>query len=184
MPCMKASAIILLIAVFGLSCRNESGYGLPVTIGMSGEQVSKILGEPTERYAVPDKEQQVIRWYYSSGIVGIFNRDHLSRITLNTYSDYQGFLAYSGDVVNHITLNDSKQIILQKLGIPAKIEADELESGTDPNVPVVRPKEARYYWHFNDYLIEATFLLQAQNVSEKQHLTFARDALTDIQITK
>jgi len=174
----------LLIALFGLSCHSDSGYGLPVAIGMTGDQVSKIIGEPTEHYAVPDKDQQVIRWYYSSGIVGIFDRDRLSRITLNVYSDYQGFLVYSGSVVNHVTLRDSKQIILQKLGHPTKVETDDLESGTNLDVPVVWPKEARYYWRSKDYLIEATFLLQAQAVSEKQHLTFAKDALTDIQITK
>jgi hypothetical protein len=132
----------------------------------------------------PGKDDKLLEWYYSSGIVGVFDRDRLTRITLNTYTDYQGFLVYTGMVVNGVTLTDSKQTILQKLGRPSKIENDELESGTDADVPVVWPKESRYYWRFKDYLVQASFLNQAQTVSEKEHVTFPKDKLTQITVTK
>jgi hypothetical protein len=43
----------------------------------------------------PGKDDKLLEWYYSSGIVGVFDRDRLTRITLNTYTDYQGFLVYT-----------------------------------------------------------------------------------------
>jgi hypothetical protein len=181
---VTARLIVSLIALSSFSCHRDSGYGLPITIGMNPDQVSSVLGEPTEHYAVHDKEGQIVRWYYSSGIVGTFDRDHLSRITLNTYTDYHGFLPYSGKVINQVVLTDSKQAIIAKLGNPAKVESDRPDDGTNPDVPVVFPREAVYYWRLKGYLVSATFLNQAQNVSEKQHLVFPKDTLTGIEITK
>jgi hypothetical protein len=85
-------------------------------------------------------------------------------------------------LVNDVRITDSKQTVLRKLGKPTKIESGEVEG--DPDVPVVWPKESRYYRRFKEYLIEATFLNQAQDVSEKEHLTFPRDTLTDIFVSK
>lgn len=186
---------LLIIAV---SCRRATvaGYGLPITLGSTSDEVRKILGGPTERYRPPNandtvetirnpsNDEKVVEWYYSSGIVGAFDRNRLTAITLHTYTDYQGFLVYSGTVVNGIKLTDSKQTILSKLGKPTKIESDEFESRTDPDVPVVWPNESRYYWRFRDYAVEATFLNQAQSVSEKEKLTFPKDKLISIVLTK
>jgi len=165
-------------------------------LGSTSDEVRKVLGGPNERYKVPDfrrdtdvdrnpdKNDKLIESYYSSGVFGVFDRDRLTTITLNTYTDYQGFLVYAGTVVNGVRVTDSKATILNKLGKPTKIESDELENGTDPDVPVVWPKESRYYWRFKDYLVQATFLNQAQNVSEKDRLTFPKDKLILVSLTK
>jgi hypothetical protein len=123
-------------------------------------------------------------WYYSSGIVGSFDHGRLFGIGLPTFCDYQGFLIYSGQVVDGVKLTDSKETILKRLGKPAKVESDPLEKGTDPNVPVAWPKEGRYYWRFKDYTLEATFLEQAQSVSVRGDLTWPKDRLTAIYIKK
>jgi hypothetical protein len=190
--------VVVGLLLSALSCDKSAvpQYGLPITLGSTSDEVRKTLGGPTERYRPPvasdtaetirnpGKDGKVIEWYYSSGIVGVFDRDRLTAITLHTYTDYQGFLVYSSAVVNDVRLTDSKQTIVSKLGKPTKIESDGLESGTDPDVPVVWPKESRYYWRFKDYLVEAAFLNQAQNVSEKEKLTFPKDKLISIMLTK
>jgi hypothetical protein len=51
-------------------------------------------------------------------------------------------------------------------------------------MPVVWPEESRYYWRFKNYTLEATFLNQAQSVSEKEKLTFPKDKLIAITLTK
>ncbi len=95
--------------------------GLPITLGSTSDEVRKALGGPTERYRPPNsddtvetirnpgKDEKVIEWYYSSGIVGIFDRDRLTGITLHTYTDYQGFLPYSGDVIDNGKLTDARR---------------------------------------------------------------------------
>jgi hypothetical protein len=195
---LTAHLILVGVLLSVLSCDRAAApkYGLPITLGSTSDEVRKVLGGPNDRYRVPvesdtpdtirnpDKNAKLFEWYYSSGIVGTFDRDRLTAITLHTYTDYQGFLVYTGTVVNGVTLADSKQTILRKLGQPTKIESDALESGTNPDVPVVWPKESRYYWRFKEYLIEATFLNQAQSVSETEHLTFPKDKLTVIFLTK
>lgn len=125
-----------------------------------------------------------MEWYYSSGIVASFDHDKLFGIELPTFCDYQGFLVYSGTVVDGIKLTDSKQTILKTLGEPTKIENDPLPDGTDPNVPVVWPKESRYYWRFNGYTMQFTFLEQAQSISVGNNLTWPKDGLTSIFIKK
>ena len=186
----------LLLCTFG--CNGAApNYGLPIALGSTSDDVRKLLGAPTARYRpattgdtvetiqnVGKNAEIVIEWYYSSGIVGSFNRDRLSTITLFTYSDYRGFLVYSGTVVNGVRLADSKQSILDKLGKPTKVESEPLDAGTNPDVPELWPKESRYYWHFKNYTLEATFLNQAQNVSEKEKLTFPKDKLIAITLTK
>ena len=190
--------VVMSLLLSALSCEKIAvrQYGLPITLGSTSYEVRKALGGPTERYRSPvagdtaetirnpGKDEKVIEWYYPFGIVAVFDRDRLTVITLHTYSDYQGFLVYSRAIVNDVRLTDSKQTIVSKLGKPTKIESDGLESGTDPNVPVVWPKESRYYWRFKDYLVEATFLNQAQSVNEKEKLTFPKDKLISITLTK
>jgi hypothetical protein len=109
-------------------------------------------------------------------------RDRLTAITLHTYTGYKGFVPYAGNVVNGVKLADSEQTILKKLGTPTKVENDELASGADRDAPVVWPAESRYYWRFKDYGIQATFLNQAQSVSEEEHLTFPKDKLVSIVV--
>jgi hypothetical protein len=125
-----------------------------------------------------------VEWYYSSGIVGRFDHGKLFGVALPTFCDYEGFLVYSGQIVEGVKLTDNKESILKRLGKPAKIESDPLEKGTEPNVPVVWPKESRYYWRFKDYTLEATFLEQAQSVSAVRHLTWPKDGLTSIYVKK
>ena len=190
-------ACLILVLWFTLNCGRAVApkYGLPITLGSTSDEVRKIIGGPTERYKVPnngetevvtnpDKKDNLLEWYYSSGIIAAFDRDRLTTITLPTYTDYRGFLAYAGTVVKGVRLTDSRQDILSKLGNPTKIESDELESGTDPNVPVVWPKKSRYYWHLDDFLVQADFLNQAQQASEKAKLIFPKDSLLLISITK
>ena len=193
----------IVLPVFGLllfACGCNVGgsrYGLPVSLGSSSDDVRNVLGAPTERFrpgtaddtvggiSHPGKdEEKVIEWYYSVGIVAMFARDRLAAITLPTYTDYHGFLPFTGTVVSGVKITDTKQVILAKLGTPTKVESDELEAGTDPNVPVVWPKESTYYWRLKEYAVQATFLNQAQDVSEKEHLTFPKDKLLSITIKK
>jgi hypothetical protein len=188
------NALPLVILVVSLGCESGSNrYGLPISLGSTSDEVRRVLGGPNERMKVverddtkvvtnPDKYDKLVEWYYSSGIVGKFDRDRLTEIILHPVTDYQGFVPYTGTVINGVKVTDSKQNILSKLGKPAKIEADELEAGTDPNVPVVWPKSNRYYWRMKGYLVEAEFLSQAQQYSGP--VTLPKDSLTVIVITK
>jgi hypothetical protein len=47
-------------------------------------------------------------------IVGNFDRDKLFEIDLYPFADYQGFLVYSGAIVNAIELTHSEAMILKK----------------------------------------------------------------------
>jgi hypothetical protein len=97
---------------------------------------------------------------------------------------YPGFLAYSNEIIRGLRLTDTKQKILHALGKPTKIETDELSAGTDPSVPVVWPKESRYYWRLADYTLEVDLLNQAQSVSDEKGLTLPMDSVARILITK
>jgi hypothetical protein len=166
-------------------------YGLPIALGSKSDDVRRILGKPTQRYGTPEigdngnvtlsqTGDKITEWYYPAGIVAFFDHDRLVAVTLPTYTDYKGFVPYAANVVSGVTLADSKQTILKRMGTPTKVEIDELASGTDRDIPVVWPAEARYYWRFKDYGMQATFLNQAQSVSEKEHLTFPKDKLVSI----
>jgi len=151
---LTVACLYCLVAGCG---RLGSDYGLPVSLGASSDEVRKTLGAPNGRMVWQDDKEKVTEWYYSSGIVGVYNRDHLSRITLNATADWEGFIAYGGNIVKDVKLTDTKAQIVQKLGQPSKIENDDLEPGSDVNVPVVWPKESRYYWRLKDFVVEATF---------------------------
>jgi len=149
------------------------------------------LGKPTQRYGPPQigdngnvtlsqTGDKIVEWYYPAGIVAFFDHDRLAAITMHTYIGGKGFVPYAGNIVSGVTLADSKQTILKRLGTPTKVENDELASGTDRDIPVVWPAESIYYWRFKDYGMQATFLNQAQDVSEKEHLTFPKDKLVSI----
>jgi hypothetical protein len=188
--------VVFGLLVFAPACTvTGPSYGLPIFLGSTSDEVRKVLGAPTERFrpgtasdsvesiSHPGKdEEKVIESYYSVGITCTFSRDRLAAIGLPTYTDYHGFLPYGGTVLNGVKLTDTKRVIIAKLGTPIKIESEALPTGTDPDVPVVWPKESNYYWRLKDYAVQATFLNQAQDVSE--HLTFPKDKLISITLTK
>jgi len=198
MAALKSRCFLLLIvgtcALILVCCSTaKREYGLPIALGSTSDDVRNILGKPTQRYGTPQiadngnvtlsqTGDKIVEWYYPAGIVAFFDHDRLTTITLHTYTGYKGFVPYAGNVVSGITLADSKQTILKRLGTPRKVENDELASGTDRDIPVVWPAETRYYWRFKDYGIEATFLNQAQSVSEEEHLTFPKDKLVSVVV--
>jgi hypothetical protein len=154
-------------------------------LGGPNERVRARPGEndTVETFSNPSKDERLREWYYSSGIIGTFDRDRLTAIELFAYdAGYSGLLVYSGSVVNDVKLTDSKQTVLRKLGRPTKIESDEVEG--DPDVAAVFPAESRYYWRYKDYLIEATFLNEAQSVDKEHHIIFPKDMLTKIFVSK
>jgi hypothetical protein len=156
-------------------------YGLPISLGSSSAQVRKILGGPDQTVNYGEVQRHlresgiepslpasnaISEWYYSSGIVATFDQDQLYMIGLPTDPGASAFLPYTGIVIRGVRLTDNKQTILKKLGAPQKIENDPLAEGVDPNVPAVFPAETRYYWRFPEYMVEADFLLQAQELDE------------------
>ena len=174
-------------------------WGLPVKLGQSSAEVRQVLGIPNDvlspeavRDRYPDLSEHLQRtsptvsteYYNSSGIFGIYDGGRLLGITLPPHADYKGFLPYVGTIVNGVKLTDTKQEILHKLGEPTKVEHDPLESGVDPNVPVVWPAESRYYWRKTGYTLQIDFLRQAQLISEKQALTSPKDAVSVIRVYK
>ena len=182
----------LALSVLAIRCSigRSPAYGLPITLGASFSEVREILGRPNEVVKPPkvlgeaagqDIDNLTLEYFYSSGIVGRFDREKLFGITLNTHSDYQGFLIYSGSVVNGVKLTDRKETILSKLGKPTKIE-DDLSMTVDPDVPVVWPKESRYYWRFADYTVQVDFLRQAQKLDDTH--TLHKDDVSLIQVYK
>jgi hypothetical protein len=202
------AARLLFVVTSSLACLVASGcsraapasprYGLPISLGLQREDVRKALGGPNEIVkdaeirrrltnsgvqpsAVPTTDN-VTEWYYSSGIVATFEEDRLFAITLPAYTSYPGFVPYSGQVVNGVRLTDAKPAVLSRLGHPAKVEDDPLPGDTDLNVPEVWPKESRYYWRFNDYLVRVTFLKQAQKLDDTHVL--AKDAVVSIGLNK
>ena len=186
------TATLLLISLFASIGYSQSPqYSLPVTLGLSSGEVRAILGPPKEivnpsnfegNFLGKDDDNFTLQYFYSSGIVGRFDHGNLFGITLNPRSTYRGFLIYSGPIVNSVRLVDDKETILSKLGKPTKIENDALDPGVDPNVPVVSPKESRYYWRFSDFAIQVDFLRQAQKLDGTH--TLPRNAVTLIQVYK
>jgi hypothetical protein len=196
--CLAAMAAALLLWHHHQSWE----YGLPVTLGSSSAEVERALGPPTQTLDY-DKElskesedfQRIlggghagvtVDWYYTRGIVGGFKDDRLISISVppDNGDTYKGFLAYTGVIVRGLRITDNKETILRALGKPAKIESDGLPQGTDPNVPVVWPKESRYYWRLPDCVVEVDFLDQAQSWDSEKHLTLPKDSVIEFQITK
>lgn len=190
---LRNAACLILFAILASCDKRPSGYDLPILLGSSPRDVQSILGSP-DSIVKPPKDPALagvtvdddvkIHWYYSSGVVGSFNDDRLSEITLFTFCDYKGFLVYTGSIVHGVTLADSKSQVLQKLGKPVKIENDPIRDGdgSKPNVPVVWPSEGRYYWHFPEYTICASFLNQAQQVSDG--VVWPKDGLVSIVVKR
>lgn len=174
----------------------SAGWGLPIKLGQTSGEVRQVLGIPNEivnpnavgrevsdRLPLPSPSVN-LEYYYSSGIVGRYDTDKLLGLTLNPYSDYKGFIPYSGTIVNGIQLTDGKDEILRKLGKETKIEQDPLEVGTDRDKPVVWPAESRYYWRRMGYTVQVNFLRQAQSVSEDPVLIRPKHSVSVIQVYK
>jgi WD40 repeat protein len=173
------------------------GWGLPIKLGQTSADVSQSLGKPTEIVNATTVHRKTgddvsdllpavkeLRYYYSKGIVGVFKADKLVGITLNPWSDYKGFIPYSGAIIDNVKLTDAKDEILRKLGKESKLEEDPLEDGTDRDKPVVWPAEARYYWRRAGYIVEVDFLRQAQSVDESKHLTMPKDSVDLVYVYK
>jgi hypothetical protein len=169
-----------------LGCHHSSEYGLPIALGSSSDDVRRVLGSPDESFKKPQNDRLTIEWYYTHGIVTTFERDRLTVISLpnGKLIDYPGFLAYSNEIIRGLRLTDKKQTILDTLGKPTKIEADDLPVGTDPDVPEVWPSESRYYWRLTNYAVEVDFLNQAQSVNTRKKLMLPKDTVTSIVVTK
>jgi hypothetical protein len=178
---------ILAVAALMLGCHNNSSeYGLPITLGSSSADVRRVLGSPNESFRKPQNDRQTIEWYYTHGIVATFERDQLTAISLSNgpLISYPGFLAYSNEIIRGLRLTDKKERILDTLGKPTKVETDDLPAGTDPDIPVVWPKESRYYWRLTDYTLEVDLLNQAQRIGDEKRLTLPKGSVTMILITK
>jgi hypothetical protein len=163
-----------------------SSWGLPVSLGQSAEQVRKVLGAPhdaldivhdksscgenprcVETYDTSDGDR--MEWYYSSGIVANYQHGKLFRVTLYPHLDDRGFLPYSERIIEGVSLSDSRENIIRKLGNPAKIEKIEgLEDNymrrkkTSSGAPARNPDQEVYYWRRQHYTIEALFLAQPE----------------------
>ena len=170
---------------------------MPIKLGQTSAEVSQALGKPTEIVNATTIRQKTgsdasdlwprgteTRWYYPSGVVGIFKADKLAGITLHPICDYKGFVPYSGVIIDNVKLTDAKDEILRKLGKETKLEEDPLEDGTDRDKPVVWPAEARFYWMRAGYTVEVDFLRQAQSVSDKPPLTMPKDSVALVSVYK
>jgi hypothetical protein len=182
----RARPGVLAVAALLLSCHNSPEYRLPVSLGSSSAVVRQVLGSPNESFKKPQDSRLTVEWYYTHGIVATFERDRLTAISLPSGAlvTYPGFLAYSDEIIRGLRLTDTRERILDALGRPTKVENDEIPAGTDANVPVVWPKESRYYWRFANYTVEVDLLDQAQRVSDEKRLTLPKDTVTRILITK
>jgi hypothetical protein len=164
---------------------NPPEYGLPITLGSSSADIRHILGSPDESFKSPADERLTVEWYYSHGLVVDLERDQVVTIQIPPdIADYRGFLPYTGPIVRGLKLTDSKAKYLKTLGEPAKIENDALTAGTNPDIPVVWPKESIYYWRLPEYMVRVDFLNQAQDISEAKHITLPRDTVTTILIRR
>lgn len=189
-------------------------WNLPIKLGQSSAEVRRVLGTPSERLnpevfekLSPDLAKKwknktpnlTEEWYYSSGIVARYEQEILFSITLHSYSEYRGFLAYTDRIIGNVRLGDTKEKIIAALGPPTKVESDELQEDIDvsklleqadvhskkkgninPDDPVVWPAHERFYWKREHYVVEVTFLKQAQSVSKG--LVHPRGKITTIQV--
>ncbi|MBZ5537771.1 MAG: hypothetical protein LAO31_17590 [Acidobacteriia bacterium] len=198
----KRSALFPLATILlCIGCREiwAPEWRLPIKLGQSVEEVRQTLGSPNDKYSpykiARDIDPQLIELlslspsntveiYYSSGILCMYEGKVLYRITLNPISDYQGFLVYSGEIINGVRLTDSKDMILRKLGNPTKVEDDPIETGNDLNVPAVWPAHSRYYWRKRNYTIEVDLLRQAQSIDESKGITRPIGSISLVTIYK
>jgi hypothetical protein len=149
------SLILVGLSLLALNCEKATApkYGLPITLGSTSDEVRKVLGGPTERYkapeksdgvvvANPDKNDKLFEWYYSSGIVGVFDRDRLTTITLPSYTDYQGFVVYTGTVISSVTLSDRKEAFLKNLANQRRLKVRSLRTELIPICLSYGPRRA------------------------------------------
>src|SRR5262249_42351299 len=124
---------VLIVFSCGLACdcgqigRSRPRYGLPISLGLSVDAVHKTLGGPTAVVRDSETRRQLLEsgvqrslipptdntteWYNSSGIACTFERDTLFQITLFESASYQGFVPYSGEIVDGIHLTDDKAAV-------------------------------------------------------------------------
>ena len=179
--------LLLGVAALMLGCHPSTDYGLPIAPGASATRVHLVLGVPTESFKSSANDRVTTEWYYKDGIVATFEDGQLKAILLLNFNvgnlfDYPGFSPCSTEIIRRVRLTDSKQTILYKLGEPTKSETNDLPAGTDADVPVLWPKESHYYWRLTNYAVGATFLNQAQRLSDE--VTLPKDAPIAISITK
>jgi hypothetical protein len=182
--------VIVQFSMVGCSLNRTPDWGLPIKLGQTSKEVRLILGKPTEivdtktmkKYEVEWEPDYSLEYFYSAGIVARFEQKVLFGITINTFSDYPGFLIYSGAIVNGVKVSDTKKAILAKLGTPTKVEDHPLEVDVDPNIPAVFPKSCTYYWRFENFTVQIDILNQAQNIDEKKGVTRLKDAISLVQV--
>lgn len=160
---VAAYALLLMLCQTSVS-QPASEYGLPIRLGSSVAEVRKALGQPDASDQGDDANGPISDWYYTSGMIGTFNKDKLIAIMLPRETVYTTFVPYAGAIVNGIKLTDSKQTILQKMGRPASVEEEQLPEGTDPDVPARFAEYSKYTWRVNDMLVQVNFLAQAQQL--------------------
>lgn len=195
--------VLVIFTAIATACtsRSNSSWELPIIFGESIEQVRQLLGGPTytidltrERSEcnvpclIPFEPGDTEDWYYSSGIVANYQQGRVFRVTLHRHISYRGFLSYSGKIVEGISLNDTRENILHKLGEPTKVEETE-ELGdpisgkkTGPGVPAVFPAQEVYYWRRQNYTIEVQFLKQPQSVDKKRGIVWPKGEVMYIKV--
>ena len=177
---MKTSRYLLLLLI-GLAqpCFSESlQWELPIVLGATREAVHDRLGPPQEilsaasvREKYPELEGEIggvnNEYFYSSGLVTRVHNNKVFGITINAHAAPRGWVVYQGKIVNGVTLSDTYDSIVKKLGKPTKVEEEIIEeSKSNLNQPVVFPAERRCYWRADTYTVQINFLRQAQSVAE------------------
>jgi hypothetical protein len=169
-------------------------WQLPVQLGTTRDSVHQTLGPPTEtinrdslRNQYPDLAEPIgdidNEYFYSSGLVARFYGGRVFGLTINTHGDYRGWIDYKGKIVNGVALSDNYDAVLEKLGMPTKVEEDPIrESGDDLDNPVVFSAERRCYWRTDTYTVQIDFFLQAQSISET--ITAQRNSISVVYVYK
>lgn len=181
----------------------KTSWDLPISLGQSVADVRHVLGAPKEVIDdstmagfgknVEEGWKQKNRgrseeWYYSSGIVASFDGDRLFKVDLYRHANYPSFLPYAGKIVEGISLSDSRESLLGKLGDPTKVEENPKISGFPPEKKTnlasaaVWPAQQVYYWRRSHYTIEALFLKQPQTVDEKRGLVWPAGEVMYIKV--
>ena len=162
-------AALVTIVSFG-GCGNQSSLQLPVALGQSIDSVRKAIGTPTESVPLTPKSPEVIQeWYYSSGIVVDIADGKIAAITLHPHASFRGFLPYGGKIINDLTLADSRESFIQKLGAPIKTEIEKGYKDPNENAPAaVWPAMQTLYWRHEGMVVEVRFLLEAQSVNREE----------------
>jgi hypothetical protein len=167
----KKTIFLLAILLVALRGALAEDWGLPVQLGATRDQVRAILGYPDviiDASNSPFKDSLSLEYYRTRGLVGRFDSERLFGVTVNpTWTENnRGWISYRGVIVEGITITDSQNEVLGKLGPPTKVEEDSIPEAADPDTPVVWPAQARYYWRRESYVVEVRFLRQAQSVAE------------------